>query len=120
MRVLVVDDNPDILEATSVLLRIHGHEPKTCHNGMDVWDCVKAFDPDVVVLDIGLPGLNGFEAAQQIRSRIPGKRPTIIAISGGFAREADKKLGAVAGFDHHLAKPVDPKVLLELIARATD
>lgn len=116
LRVVVVDDNIDIVLSTIHMLRFLGHETKYCHNGLDVLDCVKAFDADVVLLDINLPGMSGWDVARQIRAHLPGNRPLIIGISGALHKAADKQ-AAMAGFDYFLAKPADPEVLASLVAR---
>lgn len=120
LRVLVVDDNRDIVLSTIALLQLDGHEAQDCYNGSDVLKCVLEFDPDVVVMDIGLPGVNGWEAARLIRDRMPGKRPVLIGMSGEFTKGADRVLSEINGFDYYLTKPVDPKVLTALIGQAAD
>jgi DNA-binding response OmpR family regulator len=118
LRVLVVDDNPDIVATTMALLRLDGHETEGCYSGTDVLTCVTGFQPDVVVLDIGLPGLSGWEVARRIRARIQGKQPMIIGVTGEYTKEVDKILSEVIGFDYYLVKPADPKVLGALVAKA--
>ena len=113
-----MDDNPDIVATTMALLRLDGHETLGCDNGTDVLDCVAKFNPDVVVLDIGLPGLSGWEVARRVRVRAPGKRPMIIGVTGEYTKDVDKSLSGVIGFDYYLVKPADPKVLGALVAKA--
>ena len=120
LRVLVVDDNRDIVLTTIALLRVQGHEGMECYNGLEVIQCVKTFDPDVVVMDIGLPGRSGWDAAKDIRASIPGKRPLLIGISGEFTKGSDSILAQRSGFDYYLMKPVDPNVLLVLLAQWAD
>jgi two-component system, OmpR family, response regulator len=115
LRVLVVDDNRDIVVTTIDLLTARGHQGMACHNGLEVIKCVQDFDPDVVVMDIGLPGRTGWDAAKDIRASIPGKRPLLIGLSGAYTKETDRELAAKSGFDYYLTKPVDPMVLLSLI-----
>ena len=117
LKVVVVDDNEDLVAATVALLRLAGHETKHCHNGLAVLDCVKAFDPDVVLLDINLPGMSGWDVAQQIRAHMPGKRPLIIGISGEFMKAIDKTRAEMQ-FDYFLVKPADPELVLALVSRA--
>lgn len=119
LRVLVVDDNPDIVQTMSALLKLEGHDAQGCYSGADVWQCVCEYDPDAVLLDIGLPGKNGWEVAGEIRSRVPGRRPLIIAITGEYTKQTDQALAHRRGFDHYLVKPADPKVLMALLAKAT-
>jgi DNA-binding response OmpR family regulator len=118
LRVVVVDDNRDIVATTIAILKVEGHEAKPCYHGADVLRCVQEFNPDVVVMDIGLPGKSGWDAAKEVRKALPGKRPVLIGISGEFTKGADKVTSAMAGFDYYLTKPADPKVLLTLIEKA--
>ena len=116
LRVVVVDDNRDIVLTTMALLRTRGHEAKACYSGLEVLDCVREYDPDVVLLDIGLPGLSGWEVARKLREHIPpGRRPLLIAITGEFTKNVDRTLAKMSGFDYYLVKPADPNVLLALI-----
>jgi CheY-like chemotaxis protein len=120
IRVLVVDDNPDIVATATALLRVAGYETKDCDNGTDVLDCVKEHDPDVVLLDIDLPGLSGWEVARTIREQGDAiRQPILIAITGEYIQDVDKRLGDILGFDFFLLKPADPNALLALIKKAT-
>lgn len=120
VRVLVVDDNPDIVATATALLRVAGYETKDCDNGTDVLDCVKEHDPDVVLLDIDLPGLSGWEVARKIREQGDAiRQPILIAITGEYIQDVDKRLGDILGFDFFLLKPADPNALLALIKKAT-
>jgi len=112
---MIVDDNRDIVLTTIELLRACGHEANGCYNGDEVFACAREFAPDVVILDIGLPGKSGWEVAKQIRSRLPGKQPVLIAMSGEFTKRADKMLAEMYGFDHYLVKPFDPKALMAIL-----
>jgi signal transduction histidine kinase/DNA-binding response OmpR family regulator len=117
LRVLVVDDNVDVAESLAMVLRLTGHEVRMANDGLTALDAAQEFHPQVVLLDIGLPGLNGFEVARQLRVRSQAPRPLLIAISGyGQNEEIQKSLEA--GFDHHLIKPVAPTVLERLLAGA--
>ena len=120
LRVLVVDDNRDIVLTMIALLRVQGHEGMECYNGSEVIKCVKTFDPDVIVMDIGLPGRSGWDAAKDIRAALPGKRPLLLGISGEFTKDLDRKIAQMSGFDYYLIKPVDPNVLLALLAQWAD
>jgi PAS domain S-box-containing protein len=104
-RILVVDDNRDAAESLTDLLRLMGHEVHMAHDGIEAIQAAATFHPSVVLLDIGLPKMNGFEAARHIRSQTDGK-VTLIALSG-WGQEEDKRRAAQAGFDDHLTKPVD-------------
>ena len=115
---LVVDDNHDMVLSLRALLRLEGHDTKGCYNGSEVLNCVQEYDPDVVLLDIALPGENGWEAARRIRAKIPGKRPMLIGITGEYTKGADRVLAEMSGFDYYLVKPADPKVLFALLEKA--
>ena len=117
LRVLVVDDNRDIVLTMMALLRMEGHDSKACYNGSDVYRAVQEYDPDVVLLDIGLPGQSGWDVAQQIRTGIPGRRPVLIAITGEYTKAADRILAEMSGFDYYLVKPADPNVLLAVLEK---
>lgn len=117
LRILVVDDNRDIVLTAGMLLRAQGHHTNECYDGSEVMRCVEEYDPDVVLLDIGLPGKSGWDVAKEIRQRIPGKRPLLVGMSGGETRPADRLLATASGFDYFLIKPVDPKVLLALLSK---
>jgi CheY-like chemotaxis protein len=112
--VLVVEDNIDAAESAAVLLRLHGHQVTVAHDGVEALQAAERIQPDVVLLDIGLPKLSGWEVAKALRERPTRKRPLLVAITGyndGAARERS----AEAGIDLHLAKPVDWDFLLPRI-----
>jgi PAS domain S-box-containing protein len=113
-RVLVADDNRDSAETLAMLLRVDGHEVMIAHDGPAALAAFGGFAPDIVLLDIGMPGTNGYEVARQIRQARPGAEVKLIAITG-WGQEADKKKAFAAGFDHHLTKPVDTRQLSLLI-----
>jgi len=113
-RVLVVDDDHDSAEMMAMLLKFVGHEVRTAHDGLKAVAAVAEFQPHVVLLDIGLPGLDGYEAAERIR-RAPGAQPVLVALTGRGQAD-DRRRAADAGFDHHLIKPVDHDVLMTLVA----
>jgi len=115
MRILVVDDNVDVAESLAMVLRITGHEVRTTHDGLAALAEARAFVPQVVLLDIGLPGLNGFEVAKQLRAQNELPQPLLIAISG-YGQEEEIQRSMDAGFDHHLIKPVAPPALERLLA----
>jgi signal transduction histidine kinase/CheY-like chemotaxis protein len=106
-RILVVDDDPDSAESLAMLLRLYGSEVQTAHDGLEAVQTAKGFGPDVVLLDIGMPKLNGFDACRRIRQEPWGQHVTLIAISG-WGHDEDRQRAKEAGFDHHLVKPVDP------------
>jgi PAS domain S-box-containing protein len=113
-RVLVVDDNIDAAESLSLLLQGEGHQTELAHDGLAAVEATLRFAPDIVLLDIGLPGLNGYEAAMRMRLHAPaGVRPTLVAVTG-WGQSQDRARAAQAGFDLHLTKPVDPAVIMAL------
>ena len=114
-RILVVDDNKDAVESLALLLVIGGQTVATARDGLDALAQFTAFVPDVVVLDIGLPGLNGYEVARRIRSMESGKRVILVALTG-WGQDEDRRRTVEAGFDHHLVKPVDFDALKALLA----
>ena len=118
LRVLVVDDNKDYADTTTALLRMDGYDAEHCYHGLDAYDCVTSQDPDVVLLDVRMPGKNGWDVARQIRESIPGKRPMIIGITGEHFEAADRTRAESVGFDYYLRKPVDPDALIALIETA--
>jgi CheY-like chemotaxis protein len=117
LRVLVVDDNPDTAVSLAMLLNLHGHEAETAHDGIQAVEAVRGQPFDAVVLDLGLPGIDGYEAARRIREIGGGRRPLLIAVSG-YGFEAARARAREVGFDHHLVKPVDVAVILELLPKA--
>jgi DNA-binding response OmpR family regulator len=114
LRILVADDDRDAVGTLLELLRDEGHEVRGVYTGLDVLDSVRDFSPDAVLLDIGMPHVNGYEVARELRMRYASARPLLIAITGRNDRR-DRVLAQLAGFDHHLGKPCDPRQLLELL-----
>ncbi len=113
-RVLVVDDNHDAANSLALLLRLQGHQLHVCHDGLAVLAAVESFNPDVVLLDIGLPGLSGYEVARLLRARQPGPPPMLVALTG-YDRTANPTFSADLAFDHYLVKPADMAVLGSLL-----
>ena len=116
LRVLVVDDNIDAAETMDMLLQMSGHATAMVHNGLEVLAAARGFLPDVVLLDIGLPGMNGYEVAAQLRRESLMEGTVLVALTG-WGSDADKRAAKEAGFDVHLTKPVGPEALLEVLAR---
>lgn len=116
VRVLVIDDERDAVLTLVSLLREEGYDARGAYRGMEVLDLVRDFNPAAVLLDIGMPDLNGYEAARKIRERYGELRPMLIAVTG-WNKSADKMLAKIAGFDHHVGKPYDPGALLALLPR---
>jgi CheY-like chemotaxis protein len=115
LRVLVVDDNVDTVLGFSLLLKAQGHEVRTAYSGLDVVRIADEFHPHAIMLDIGLPGLNGYEVAKQIRTQPDGKNILLIALTG-YGQDSDRRTATEAGFDHHLVKPAKFEQLLQILA----
>jgi signal transduction histidine kinase/CheY-like chemotaxis protein len=114
-RVLVVDDNHDSAESLALVLRLAGHLVETAHDGAEAVAAAERFQPDAMLLDIGMPMLNGYEVCERIRSRAWGRSILIIAQTG-WGQAQDRARTLEAGFDAHLTKPVDPTVVLQMLA----
>ena len=115
-KVLVVDDNVDAATTLEALLSLHGLKVSVAHDGAAAVGKVEAEVPDAVVMDIGMPVMNGYEAARRIRSKLPGSRPMLIALTG-WGQYADKARAKEAGFDVHFVKPLRIDDLLGCLAR---
>lgn len=113
-RVLVVDDNMDLAESLALLLRSKGYDVEVAYDGPAALEAAVSFKPEAVLLDIGLPGLDGFQVAGELRLRPPTESALIVAVTG-YGQEDDQRRSREAGFDHHLVKPVDPQVIYELL-----
>ena len=117
LAVLIVDDSPDTAESLAELLSIQGHAVDVAFDGATALARAAARSPDVVLLDIRMPGFDGWEVARLIRARSAGgKRPFLVAVTG-CGSDADRQRSVEAGFDLHLVKPVDPPVLVGLLER---
>jgi len=114
-RILIVDDNMDAAASLGLLLRLTGNEIRTAHDGLDALRVAEEFLPDVVVLDIGLPKMDGYEVARRILRAPWGEDMVLIAVTG-WGQEADRHRSRESGFDYHLVKPVDPAALIQLMA----
>jgi signal transduction histidine kinase/CheY-like chemotaxis protein len=117
-RVLVVDDNIDAAETLRMLLEMNGHEVRCAHEGAQAIELAMAFRPDVALLDIGLPRMDGFELARRLRAR-PEMRDTRLIALTGYGQAEDRSRALAAGFDDHLTKPVDPDALEDLICASS-
>jgi DNA-binding response OmpR family regulator len=111
----VADDDRDLVLTQMMLLRNEGHVVRGFHSGRQAMNAVIDFEPDVVLLDINLPDVSGWQLASTIRARPKQKQPLLIGISGVFTKGADRVLAELNGFDHYLVKPYDPNVLLALL-----
>jgi PAS domain S-box-containing protein len=113
-RLMVVDDNRDAAISLSMLLRLQGHEVRVAHDGPTALEMAKAFQPHVIFLDIGMPGMDGYEVARRVR-KTPGIEKTLLAALTGWGQQEDRLRTADAGFNHHLVKPPDPKLIEKLL-----
>jgi CheY-like chemotaxis protein len=116
VRVLIVEDDEDTADSLSMLLRLHGYDVEAAADGPSALRAVQASRPDVILLDIGLPKMDGWLVAKQIREQAVRKRPFLVAISG-YGTDADRLRSQEAGIDLHLVKPMDPVDLLKLLRR---
>ena len=114
-RILVVDDNHDSALSLAMMLSIMGHETRTAHDGESAVETAESFLPEVVLLDIGLPKLNGYEVAQRIREQAWGASMFLIAVTG-WGQEEDRQRSSEVGLNVHMVKPVEPAVLEKLLA----
>ena len=122
LKVAIIEDNPDTAESLSLLLDLLGYTIAVAHSGARGVELVREVRPDVVLCDIGLPGMDGFEVARQLRADAATAGSHLVAITG-YDQEDDRRRATEAGFEHHLVKPVDPDRLFELLAgyaRRTD
>jgi two-component system CheB/CheR fusion protein len=114
LRLLVVDDNQDTVESLAMLMRLNGHDVVTADSGPAALEAAFADDRDVIMLDIGLPSINGYEVARRIRAQTA--KPVLIAMTG-YGQPEDRLKSKEAGFDYHLTKPVDPARLQDLLSK---
>ena len=114
-RILVVDDNADAADSLAMLLEVRGDEVRIAYDGLEALETEGAFKPQVVLLDIGMPKLSGYDVARRIRES-RGSHVLIVAITG-WGQEDDRSRARDAGFSHHFTKPVDFEMLLDLIER---
>jgi len=115
-RLLIVEDHPDVAESLALILRCDDHEVRIAHDGPAALQVLKKFKPEVVLLDVGLPGMDGYEVARRMREEAPESNLTIIALSGS---DQDHSQSTQAGFDTHLVKPVHPNLLRSMLAAQT-
>ena len=115
LRILLIDDNRDVVESIALLLEVLGHQVEIARDGLQGLSAAQSFAPDVIVLDIGLPGIDGFEVARRLREQPSFRNVLLIALSG-YAKNPNDPRAASAGFDHYLMKPPDLTVLRTLIA----
>ena len=114
-RVLVVDDQPDSTDSLALFLRLRGHEVRTASDGPSALEEFARYRPEVVFLDLGLPGMSGYDVARRLRAMPEARDVRLVALTG-YGTEADREQTRAAGFDVHLAKPVDPHAVEALLA----
>jgi CheY-like chemotaxis protein len=114
LRILVADDNPDSATSLSLLLSILGYDTRIANDGVEAFDTASEFRPDVALLDLGMPRLNGYDLARRLRAEPWGSRIALVAVTG-WGDSEDRQRTQEAGFDHHLVKPVDPTALTRLL-----
>jgi PAS domain S-box-containing protein len=113
-RILIVDDNPDVVESFQLMLQMMGHEVETALDGLEAIEKAGQFQPEAIVLDIGMPGIDGLETARRIRQQPWGERAVLIAITG-WGNDDNKRESSEAGFDVHLVKPIDPMTIVNTL-----
>jgi two-component system CheB/CheR fusion protein len=114
--VLVVEDNQDAADGLAMILRLWGHEVQVAFDGVGALEMAERHEPDVIISDLGLPGMDGYELARQLRQRPAFGKAVLVALSG-YGREEDKRRALEAGFDHHVVKPPDLDALARLLGR---
>ena len=114
-RIVIADDNRDAADSLSLLLGLSGHEVQVAHLGETALSLARSARPDVVILDIGMPDMSGYDVARALREEPWATDLQLIALTG-WGQDDDRRRAAEAGFDHHLTKPIDPDELERLIA----
>lgn len=117
LRVLIVDDERDTVTTLSALLADEGYQVRGVYKGRDALDAMRDFDPDVVLIDLALPDMSGWEVARRIRSSYGDERHTLISITGRYKQGSDKVLGQLAGFNYAMEKPCEPQALVRLLEK---
>ena len=120
LRVLVGDDNTDMVKSLALLLEAAGYETKGVYSAQSILTDVSEFDPDVIIMDIAMPGPSGWQAASAARAKSGNRRRVLIAVTGQHIRGTEEMVGDTSGFDHVLMKPVDPSKLLGLISGTSE
>jgi CheY-like chemotaxis protein len=115
-RVLVVDDDPAVVDSMAVLLQLEGHEVRAAASGEAALALARSFRPRVVLLDIGLQGMDGYQVARQLRAQQTADEKLCLVAVTGYGHEEARARSEDAGFDRHLVKPVDPEALCKLLA----
>jgi DNA-binding response OmpR family regulator len=115
LRVIVVEDDRDSLGTLVELLRSEGHEVRGVGSAKELWGAMPVFEPEVCLIDIGLPDRSGYDIAQEMVRRFGEDRPKMIAVTA-WTQSSDRMLAKLAGFDHHVGKPYEPNALLALVS----
>ena len=115
LRVLIVDDNRDAAVLLGKLLSMLGNNTRVVHSGFEALEAAHEFKPEAILLDIGLPDMDGYETAKMIRETPEGRNVTIVAVTG-WGQQEDRERARLAGFDHHVVKPADSKQLMEILS----
>ena len=118
LRVLIADDDRDMVATLAALINDEGHQVREVYRGTEVMRLLEEFDADVALVDIGMPGMSGYDVAREVREKRGKERPLLIAITG-WHKASDRILAKLVGFDHHLAKPFEAKELLALLEPLT-
>jgi DNA-binding response OmpR family regulator len=118
LRVLIAEDDRDSAASLEALVQDEGHQTRCVYRGREVIGAVKDFDADVVLLDIGMPGINGYDIARILRKTYGNTKPKLIAVTA-WNKSADKLMARAAGFDDHFGKPYDPQQLLAVLKNLT-
>jgi CheY-like chemotaxis protein len=116
---MVVEDNVDAADSLSMLIRLHGHDVQIARTGPTALELADVFRPDVILLDIGLPGMDGYQVAKRLRENPEFKGTTLCALTGYTPSESDRERQQQTGFDHYYVKPVDLQTLLKLFKSVT-
>jgi len=117
VRVLIVDDERDTVVTLSTLLADEGYQVRGVYKGRDALDAMSDFDPHIVLIDLALPDMSGWEVARRIRASYGDERHKLVSITGRYKQGSDRVLGQMAGFDHQLLKPCDPQSLIALLEK---
>jgi CheY-like chemotaxis protein len=117
-RLMVVDDNRDAADSLALLLRLQGHEVAVAHSGESALETAESFRPEMIFLDIGMPGMDGYEVALEMRKR-PELRGTLLTALTGWGQPEDRRRTLEAGFDYHLIKPAEPTALSQILDELT-
>lgn len=116
LRIIVVDDDRDSVLTLLMVLRHEGHEVRGLSSAANLLREIADFDPDVVMLDIAMPGMSGDEAARKVREKHGANKPLLISVSGVYKQGSERFLSSIDGFDHHLVKPYEASDVLRLFA----